>query len=40
VLAIFAGSAREPNEAELKLMQIAEQLIAIVIERDSTNTAA
>jgi PAS domain S-box-containing protein len=35
VLAVFAHSAREPKEAEIKLAQVAAQLAAIAIGRSS-----
>ena len=39
VLAVFARAAREPNEAEIKLAQVAAQLAAIAIERDIAKAA-
>jgi GAF domain-containing protein len=39
VLAIFARAAHEPKEAEIKLAQVAAQLAAIAIERDSVKSA-
>jgi PAS domain S-box-containing protein len=39
VLAVFARAAREPNEAEIKLVQVAAQLAAIAIERDGAKAA-
>ena len=39
VLAVFARAAREPKEAEIKLAQVAAQLAAIAIERNSPQAA-
>ncbi len=39
VLAAFARAAREPNEAEIKLAQVAAQLAALAIERDRVKAA-
>jgi len=39
VLAIFSRAQREPNEAEIKLAQVAAQLVANAIERDVRATA-
>ena len=38
VLAIFCTPQREPNEAEIKLAQVAAQLVGIAIERDARAT--
>jgi len=40
VLAVFARVAREPKEAEIKLVQVAAQLAAIAIERDGAKAAS
>lgn len=39
VLAVFARAMREPNEAEIKLAQVAAQLAAIAVERDIAKAA-
>ena len=39
VLAVFARAAREPNDAEIKLAQVAAQLAAIAVERDVAKAA-
>jgi GAF domain-containing protein len=39
VLAVFARAAREPNEAEIKLAQVAAQLAALAVERDIAKAA-
>ena len=39
-LAIFARSAREPNEAELKLMHVGGHLAALAIEREGAKVSA
>jgi GAF domain-containing protein len=39
VLAVFARAAREPEEAEIKLAQVAAQLAAIAIERNDAKVA-
>ena len=39
MLAIFSHAEREPNEAEIKLAQVAAQLVAIAIERDARAAA-
>jgi PAS domain S-box-containing protein len=39
VLAVFARATHEPNEAEIKLTQVAAQLAAIAVERDIANAA-
>jgi PAS domain S-box-containing protein len=39
VLAIFSRAQREPNEVEIKLAQVAAQLVAIAIERDARAAA-